>query len=83
MNPDPLATPASSEVGMETPLEHLQASTGGGLDFGFGALPSMANAHHANGPNVSSHQPVRPIGAGQPQGGTTRTVNKTAKRYKN
>ena len=72
MNLDPLATPASSEVGMETPLENLQASTGGGLFFGFGALPSMANAH---GPNVSSYQSVHPIGASQPQGGTTRTVN--------
>ena len=72
MNLDPLATPASSEVGMETPLEHLQASTGGGLDFGFGALPPMANAQHAHGTNVPLHQSVHPIGAGR---GTARTVN--------
>ena len=60
---------------METPLEHLQASTGGGLDFGFGALPPMANAQHAHGTNVPLHQSVHPIGAGR---GTARTVNMVA-----
>ena len=49
---------------METPLEHLQATTGGGLDFGFGALPPMANAQHAHGPNVAFNQPARSFGAG-------------------
>ena len=79
MDHDPLATPTSSEAGIDTPFEQLLPSIRRGMNFGstgFGALPGMANAQDASGANGSSlPQPTSSAGfQQQPIGGTPNMV---------
>ena len=78
MDHDPLATPPSSEAGATTPFEQLLPSLRGGMNFGstgFGALPGMANAHHASGAN-GSPLPQSTTSTGLPQQSVGSTPNK-------